>query len=70
MTVNVGTRDRLVRLVIGAVLLAAPFVTNFALFTNTTVTTISVVVGIVLLATSAIRFCPLYSIFGLRTCQA
>lgn len=70
MTVNVGTRDRLVRLVIGAVLLAAPFVTNFALFTNTTVTTISVVVGIVLLATSAIRFCPLYRIFGLRTCQA
>ncbi|WP_106745960.1 YgaP family membrane protein [Yoonia maritima] len=70
MTVNVGTRDRLVRLVIGAVLLAAPFVTNFALFNSTTATAISVVAGIVLLATSAIRFCPVYRIFGLRTCQA
>ncbi|WP_394178447.1 DUF2892 domain-containing protein [Yoonia maritima] len=70
MTVNVGTIDRLIRLVIGAALLVAPFTTGLPLFESTAATVVAVIVGIVLLATSAMRFCPLYRIFGLRTCQA
>lgn len=69
MTANVGTIDRLARLVLGILLIAAPFLTKIALFQSTPGTLIAVVVGVVLVATSAMRFCPLYRIFGIRTCQ-
>ena len=69
MTVNVGMIDRVIRLVLGVVLLAAPFVSGMALFENTTATVVAVIAGIIMLATAAIRFCPLYRIFGLRTCK-
>lgn len=69
MTSNIGTFDRIFRLVVGIVLLAAPFVTQMALFQSTVATVIAVVAGIVMLATSATRFCPLYRVLGLRTCK-
>lgn len=69
MTLNVGTLDRVFRLVLGLVLLAAPFVSGLPLFEATAATVIATVAGIILLATSAMRFCPLYRIFGLRTCR-
>lgn len=69
MTSNVGTLDRIARAVLGVLLIAAPFISGSALFQSATVTGISVFVGIVMLATSAMRFCPLYRIFGIRTCK-
>jgi len=57
------------RIVLGLVLIARPFVSNMALFASGTATVIAVVVGLVLIATSAMRFCPLYRIFGIRTCK-
>ncbi|MDO6589918.1 DUF2892 domain-containing protein [Loktanella sp. D2R18] len=69
MTANVGTIDRLLRIIIGAILLGLPFMSGLAIFESTTVTAIAVIAGIVMLATSAMRFCPLYRIFGLRTCR-
>lgn len=69
MTANVGTIDRIIRLVIGVVLILAPFVTSWGLVQSTTGTVISVLVGLVLVGTSAMKFCPLYRILGLRTCQ-
>lgn len=69
MTTNLGTTDRIFRFVLGIVLLAAPFVSGMALFTNGTATIISVIAGVVMLGTSAVRFCPLYRIFGIRTCK-
>ena len=69
MTVNLGTLDRIFRLVLGIVLLAAPFVSGMALFESGTATIISVVVALVLIGTSAIKFCPIYRIFGTRTCK-
>ena len=68
MTANLGTIDRVVRLVFGIVLLAAPFVSGFAIFESGAVTIISVLAGIVLVGTSAMKFCPLYRIIGVRTC--
>ena len=47
MTNNVGKIDRIFRLVLGIVLLAAPFVSGMALFQSGTATIISVIVGIV-----------------------
>ncbi len=69
MTVNIGTIDRLIRLVLGIALLAAPFVSGMALFQSTLLTIASVVVGLVMVGTAAMKFCPLYRILGLRTCQ-
>lgn len=69
MTTNLGTLDRVLRLVLGLILLAAPFVSGLALFDSSTATIISVIVGIVMVATSAMKFCPLYRIFGIRTCS-
>ncbi len=69
MTANVGSIDRVLRIVLGLVLIALPFLSNMALFASGTATVIAVVVGLVLIATSAMRFCPLYRIFGIRTCK-
>lgn len=69
ISVNVGNIDRILRLVIGIVLILAPFVTSWGFVQSTTGTVISVVVGLVLVGTAAIKFCPLYHIFGIRTCQ-
>lgn len=69
MTANIGTIDRLIRIVLGLILIAAPFVSGFALFDNPVTTPLSILVGVVMLATSATRFCLLYRIFGIRTCD-
>lgn len=69
MTMNVGTIDRVFRLLLGIILLAAPFVSGLAVFASSTATLISVIAGIVMLGTSALKFCPLYRIFGIRTCK-
>jgi hypothetical protein len=54
MTVNVGTLDRMIRGILGIVLLALPFVSGIALFDSTLATIISVVIGLVMLKTSVV----------------
>jgi hypothetical protein len=67
MTFNVGTPDRIVRVILGLFLIAAPFVTGWALFASLAWTWGALLVGIVLVATGAIRFCPAYRLFNLST---
>ena len=69
MTTNIGTIDRVFRFVLGIILLAAPFVSGLELFNSSTATIISVIVGLVMVGTSALKFCPLYRIFGIKTCK-
>ncbi|MGB7240859.1 MAG: DUF2892 domain-containing protein [Sulfitobacter sp.] len=69
MTTNLGTIDRAFRLLLGIVLLAAPYASGLAIFESSTATIVSVIAGIVMVVTSAIKFCPLYRIFGIRTCK-
>lgn len=64
MKKNMGTIDRVVRIVI-ALVFAALY------FTGTVTGTLGIVLlvlGGVFVATSLISFCPLYTIFGLSTC--
>ncbi|PWR24928.1 YgaP family membrane protein [Zavarzinia aquatilis] len=63
MNKNVGTADRVFRVVAGLVLLSLLFLLDgeakwFGL------------IGIVPLATAAMSWCPLYTLFGIRTCPA
>lgn len=60
MTVNEGTLDRAVRVVIGAVLLSLVFVGPQTLWG---------LVGIAPLLTGIVGFCPTYKLFGLSTCS-
>lgn len=69
MTPNVGTVDRVLRLALGIVLLLAPFVSGMALFTSGVATAVSVIAGLVMIATSVMKFCPMYTLFGIRTCK-
>ena len=63
---NVGTIDRLLRLIIGAGLIAAPFMTDIS-NPHTGVGTALVVIGAIFVLTAAFKFCPVYSLFGWRT---
>lgn len=69
MTANVGTIDRTLRIILGILLIGLPFVSGAAVFASTTATLISIVAGVVMIGTSALRFCPLYRVLGIQTCK-
>ena len=56
---NVGTLDRIIRIIIGIALIALAFTGTIGLWGY---------IGIILLATGLLRWCPLYSLLGLQTC--
>ena len=65
MKKNMGSTDKLVRVII-AVIIAALY------FTNTITGTLGIVLLLlagVFVLTSVISFCPLYAPFGLSTCK-
>lgn len=63
MKANVGSVDRVLRIVVGIALLAL-----FVLAEGTL--KYVGLIGIVPLATGLFRFCPLYTILGVNTCPA
>lgn len=67
MTPNVGGADRIIRIVVGVVLLALAFLTG-TLGTGT-LWWVGVIAGVVLLGTGLMRFCALYPLLGISTCQ-
>ena len=69
MRFNVGTPDRIARIVVGAVLVLPPFLSGLAVLANPLWLGTSVAVGAVLIVTALVRFCPLYAILGLSTCK-
>ena len=69
MTPNVGTIDRILRAVIGAVLLYLALLSGLTLFMAPLFKYGAAVIGVVMLATSTVKLCPLYSILGLKTCR-
>lgn len=68
MAVNVGTIDRITRIIIAALLIAAAAIGPLSAGGWPQIAAFAV--GAILLGTSAIKFCPLYRIFGLRSCPA
>lgn len=64
MKTNVGTVDRVIRLIAGAGLLAYGFLGGLASPWNI----VAMVVGGVLVATAAIGWCPPYALLGINTC--
>jgi hypothetical protein len=65
MKKNMGTTDKLIRIVL-AVIVAILY------FTNTISGTLAIVLGalaVIFVLTSLISFCPLYAPFGINTCS-
>jgi len=58
---NIGSVDRVLRLLVGIALLAMVFVGPQTPWGWT---------GAVLIVTALINFCPLYRLFGIRTCRS
>ena len=61
MLKNISSPDRLIRIVLGVVLAILPFVATFSPLW----TWVSVLVGLVLILTALIRFCPAYFLLGI-----
>jgi len=59
--VNEGTLDRTIRVIAGLAILSLTVVGPHTLWG---------LIGLVPLITGAVGFCPIYRIFGLRTCAA
>jgi quinol-cytochrome oxidoreductase complex cytochrome b subunit len=64
MQKNVGSIDRTIRAVVGIALLAAYFLGAV----GGTLGIVALVVGIVMLGTAALGWCPPYSLLGINTC--
>jgi hypothetical protein len=56
---NIGTLDRWLRIIIGAVLIVLAATDVLGLWAY---------IGIIPLATGIIRWCPLYTLLGIQTC--
>jgi hypothetical protein len=64
MTKNMGNADRIIRIIIAAII-------GILYFTNVisgTLAIVLLVLSVVFFLTSIISFCPLYTIFGIKTC--
>ncbi len=68
-TANVGTVDRFIRLIFGAILVVGPFVFASALWSGPVLSWLVPLIGLVLIATALFRFCPLYRLIGVNTCK-
>jgi hypothetical protein len=64
MKKNMGNADRIIRIIVAAII-------GILYYTNVisgTLAIVLLVLSVVFFLTSIISFCPLYSIFGLKTC--
>ena len=66
MAHNVGTMDRALRAVIGALALLGAFVLGW--FSGWMVWA-AAAVGVIMLVTAAVGVCPLYRLVGINTCR-
>lgn len=69
MNINVGTTDRILRAALGAVLLFLAFFSGLPAFDAGVLKYGAAIVGVVMLVVAAVRMCPIYSIFGIKTCR-
>ncbi len=60
MTTNVGTVDRILRIVLGAALILLAVTGTIGVWGW---------IGVIPLGTAFVKFCPIYSILGIKTCK-
>ena len=65
MTKNMGSADRIIRVIIAAIVGILYFTGSI----SGTLGIILLVLAVVFVLTSVISFCPLYAPFGIKTCK-
>lgn len=61
MSINMGAADRIIRAIIGVVLIALVFIGP---------QTVWGWIGVIPLATALVGICPAYSLLGIKTCKS
>lgn len=71
MQKNVGSTDRLIRIIVGAILIIVAVVSlaGMALIGLGGWAWLIGLVGVVMAATGLINFCPAYTLIGINTCK-
>lgn len=69
MSTNVGTIDRIFRGTLGIVLIYLAFFSGISFFDATLYRYGAAVIGVIMLVTSTLKLCPIYSLLGLKTCN-
>lgn len=69
MKTNVGNIDRILRAGLGVVLLYLAFLSNITAFEAPLIQYGVAIIGIVMLVTSILKLCPLYTLLGIKTCR-
>lgn len=64
---NIGSVDRIIRLSVGAIMIAPLFATPVDLFPASAITIASAIAGALVMSTALINFCPLYRMAGVST---
>lgn len=65
MKKNIGNGDRFLRIIIGVIALILGLSGQF----EGTLNWIILIVGVLMVVTSSIQFCPLYTLLGINTCK-
>lgn len=68
MTTNVGTIDRVLRAVVGVGLLYLAFFSGFEAVSSPLINYGLALIGVVMLGVAVLSTCPIYAIFGIKTC--
>jgi len=67
MRANVGSIDRMLRAIAGLVLVVLAFVPALPLAASSLLQWGTVLLGVVLVGTALVRFCPIYAVLRLST---
>lgn len=59
MECNIGAKDRIIRIIISAILIIIGLIYNGWI----------AVIGLIILFTAIIRFCSIYKLLGINTCE-
>ena len=70
MRANTGPIDRMVRALLGLLLIPMAFVPSLTLASSPALQAAVVIVGAVVIVTALLGFCPLYRLLGFSTCKA
>lgn len=65
MKPNMGSKDRMIRLVLAAALL----ILHFTGMITGTLGWVTLIVAAIFILTSFVRFCPIYTLVGANTCE-
>jgi hypothetical protein len=69
MIANLGSPDRLIRAILGIALIILPLLNIPAIWSSAALAFGSMAVGLILILTALVRFCPLYRLVGISTCK-